>query len=150
MNPIETILAIIAAGAGCTGLWETIRWAIDRRRGILRREDIDDAVEHALNNSSALTTLRDEIHQNTQRLERQEEWNERHEREMRSHKLVTLRQCLFAHPRDRVAHESALDSGREYIALGGNGAGHLRLRQLEDDYQHRLETDDWDYDNHRI
>ena len=33
--------------------------------------------------------------------------------------------------------------------MGGNGTGHIRLEQLEDDYRRRLEADDWDYTDRR-
>ncbi|MEE8759110.1 MAG: hypothetical protein SOH65_10205 [Bifidobacterium sp.] len=59
--------------------------------------------------------------------------------------LVNLRQCLFAHPRDRNAHESALESGEQYLRLGGNGVGHVRLEWLRDQYRLRLVHCDWDY-----
>ena len=59
--------------------------------------------------------------------------------------LVNLRQCLFANPHDRNAHESILQSGEQYLKLGGNGVGHVRLNQMREDYAKRLEYDDWDY-----
>ena len=59
--------------------------------------------------------------------------------------LINLRQCLFANPHDRNAHESILQSGEQYLQLGGNGVGHIRLNQVREDYAKRLECDDWDY-----
>ena len=61
--------------------------------------------------------------------------------------LEIYRQTLFRDPSSRVEAEHQLDVGRQYLALGGNGAGHLRLEQLEAAYSRRLETDDWDYTN---
>lgn len=59
--------------------------------------------------------------------------------------LINLRQCIFANPHDRNAEESILQSGEEYLRLGGNGVGHIRLNQVREDYAKRLECDDWDY-----
>ena len=59
--------------------------------------------------------------------------------------LINLRQCIFANPHDRNAEESILQSGEEYLRLGGNGVGHIRLNQVREDYAKRLEYDDWDY-----
>lgn len=59
--------------------------------------------------------------------------------------LINLRQCIFANPHDRNAQESILQSGEQYLKLGGNGVGHIRLEQVRQDYAERLEYDDWDY-----
>jgi hypothetical protein len=64
-------------------------------------------------------------------------------------KLIVLRQCLFAHPFDQNSHESAIQSGREYSRIGGNGVGHIRLTQLEENYARRVHDDDWDYTHDR-
>ena len=61
--------------------------------------------------------------------------------------LEIYRQTLFRDPSSRAEAEHQLDVGRQYLALGGNGAGHLRLEQLEAAYSLRLETGDWDYIN---
>lgn len=66
-------------------------------------------------------------------------------RQIREVKLIVLRQCLFARPKDRNAHESMLQSGEEYLELGGNGVGHIRLTQLQEEYALRLQSGDWDY-----
>jgi len=47
-----------------------------------------------------------------------------------------------------MQHEHQLDAGKAYTELGGNGPGHVRCQQLEDDYRHRLDTDDWNYRPH--
>lgn len=44
--------------------------------------------------------------------------------------LINLRQCIFANPHDRNAQESILQSGEQYLKLGGNGVGHIRLNQV--------------------
>lgn len=59
--------------------------------------------------------------------------------------LEIYRQSLFRDPASRVEAEHQLDVGRQYLELGGNGAGHLRLEQLEAAYSRRLKTGDWDY-----
>lgn len=59
--------------------------------------------------------------------------------------LEIYRQTLFRDPSSRVEAEHQLDVGRQYLELGGNGAGHLRLEQLEAAYSRRLKTGDWDY-----
>lgn len=59
--------------------------------------------------------------------------------------LELYRQTLFLPTLNRTEHEHQLEAGREYLRLGGNGAGHARYDQLKDDYRHRLETDNWSY-----
>lgn len=62
--------------------------------------------------------------------------------------LEIYRQTLFLPTLDRTQHEHQLEVGRQYVSLGGNGCGHVRVAQLEDDYRRRLETDDWTYPQH--
>lgn len=64
---------------------------------------------------------------------------------IREIQLELDRQTLFAEPRSRAEHEHQLDVGMAYLKLGGNGAGHLRLEQLQQDYEHRLQTGNWTY-----
>lgn len=64
---------------------------------------------------------------------------------IREIQLELDRQTLFAEPRSRAEHEHQLDIGTAYLKLGGNGAGHLRLEQLQQDYERRLETNNWIY-----
>lgn len=64
---------------------------------------------------------------------------------IREIQLELDRQTLFAEPKSRAEHEHQLDVGTAYLKLGGNGAGHLRLEQLQQDYERRLQTDDWTY-----
>lgn len=48
-----------------------------------------------------------------------------------------------------MQHEHQLDAaGKAYVERGGNGAGHARYQQLNDDYRYRLKTDEWDYQPH--
>ncbi|QAY33079.1 hypothetical protein ESN35_06445 [Bifidobacterium pullorum subsp. gallinarum] len=145
----EIIIAIVTSVIGSGGFWAFLQWRLDRRRRTVLRDELAGLVERALADSPTIRDVEAKLDRDFKRLERQEEWNARHDEEMRQNRLVSLRQCLFAHPRDRNAHESALESGREYIAMGGNGTGHIRLEQLEDDYRRRLEADDWDYSERR-
>ena len=143
------ITAIVVAVLGSGGLWAFIQWAIERRRQSVRRDELAEVVERALADSPTIRDITAKLDRDWERMNEQDAWNRKHDEEMRQNRLVSLRQCLFAHPRDRNAHESALESGREYIAMGGNGTGHIRLEQLEDDYRRRLEADDWDYSERR-
>lgn len=84
-----------------------------------------------------------------EKLDRDYEHMNRIDRGLLEFRLTQLRQCLFAHPFDQNSHQSAIESGEMYIKLGGNGVGHKRLAQLVDNYEHRVETDDWDYTHNR-
>ena len=145
----ELIIAIVTSVIGSGGLWAFLQCWLDRRRQTVRRDELAEVVERALADSPTIRDINAKLDRDFARMERQDEWNARHDEEMRQNRLVSLRQCLFAHPRDRNAHESALESGREYVRLGGNGSGHIRLEQLEDDYRRRLESGDWDYSDRR-
>lgn len=68
-----------------------------------------------------------------------------HSPTIREIQLELDRQTLFAEPRSRTEQEHQLDVGEAYVRLGGNGAGHIRLDQLKEDYERRLQTGDWDY-----
>lgn len=68
-----------------------------------------------------------------------------HSPTIREIQLELDRQTLFAEPKSRAEHEHQLDVGAAYIRLGGNGAGHLRLEQLQQDYERRLQNNDWTY-----
>ena len=143
------ITAIVVAVLGSGGLWAFVQWLIERRRQSVRRDELAEVVERALADSPTIRDITAKLDRDWERMNEQDAWNRKHDEEMRQNRLVSLRQCLFAHPRDRNAHESALESGREYVRLGGNGSGHIRLEQLEDDYRRRLESGDWDYSERR-
>lgn len=64
---------------------------------------------------------------------------------IRAIQLELDRQTLFAEPKSRAEHEHQLNVGEAYLKLGGNGAGHLWLEQLQQDYEHRLQTNNWTY-----
>lgn len=145
----DIIIAIVTSTLGSGGVWAFLQWWLDRKRRTVRRDELAECIEQALADSPTIRDITVKLDRDWERMREQDEWNRKHDEEMRANRLVSLRQCLFARPRDRNAHESALESGREYIALGGNGSGHIRLEQLEDDYRRRLETGDWDYTERR-
>ena len=64
---------------------------------------------------------------------------------MRRLELEIYRQSLFLPTTSRMQHEHQLDAGKAYVERGGNGAGHARYQQLNDDYRQRLKADDWNY-----
>lgn len=64
---------------------------------------------------------------------------------IREIQLELDRQTLFAEPKSRAEHEHQLDVGESYLRLGGNGAGRLRLEQLQQDYERRLQDNNWAY-----
>lgn len=65
--------------------------------------------------------------------------------------LNMQRNQLFQEPKSKEDHERLLDVGIDYSAHGGNGAGHLRISQLQEDYARRLKLAEqgcpnaWDY-----
>lgn len=59
--------------------------------------------------------------------------------------LELYRQTLFMPTTDRTMQEHQLEVGAKYLELGGNGRGHARYNQLEQDYERRLEAGDWTY-----
>lgn len=63
--------------------------------------------------------------------------------------LELYRQTLFMDTTNRAEQEHQLEVGKEYLKLGGNGAGHARFTLLEDDYKHRLKTGNWNYSSQR-
>lgn len=64
---------------------------------------------------------------------------------IKSIELELYRLELFAPTTDRATHERQLEAGETYVKLGGNGSGHVRYTQLQDDYARRLRDNDWDY-----
>lgn len=64
---------------------------------------------------------------------------------IRQIELELFRQTLFLPTTDRAMHEHQLEAGKTYLELGGNGSGHARYEQLEEDYKDRLDAGDWSY-----
>ncbi|MFT9278672.1 MAG: hypothetical protein ABF532_09700 [Bifidobacterium sp.] len=134
----DSVVAIVTAiiGSGALGsLTGFIAQHLAKRRTMVTRDDIQSLTEQLAKGDKHFRTL-------------DEQEVSLHD-EMQEMKRIMLRQCLFAHPRDRNAEESILQSGEEYIEAGGNGVGHIRLDQVKADYARRLREDDWDYSHDR-
>lgn len=130
----DSIVAIVTAIIGSGGFGGFTGWLTQhliRRRSMVSKQDLDRFAAQLEKGDRHFQTL------DRQDLDLG--------RQIREVKLIVLRQCLFARPRDRNAHESMLQSGEEYLKLGGNGVGHIRLSQLQEEYALRLQTNDWDY-----
>lgn len=121
---VVTILVAVIGSGGFTMLTAWILRRVDRKSRTVTIQDLKPIVE---------------------KLDRDYEHFSLLDEQVRDIKLIVLRQCLFAKPRDRQSHESALQSGDEYLTMGGNGVGHVRLTWLQDQYRKRLDADDWDY-----
>jgi hypothetical protein len=117
------------------------RW-LARGHAVVRKADIGVELEKALAASPTIKVMGEKLNRDYAHMEHID-------RELREFRLTQLRQCLFAHPYDQNSHQSAIESGEAYIALGGNGVGHKRLAQLEDNYAQRVAADDWDYTHNR-
>ena len=127
----DNLVALVAALIGSGGLGGFAGWLsqhLSRRKTALTRNDLKPIEDKLDRDYRHFDSLDDQVRDIT---------------------LIVLRQCLFAHPHDRNAHESQLQSGEQYLKLGGNGVGHIRLDQLKADYERRLENDDWDYTHDR-
>lgn len=130
----DSIVAIIVAIIGSGGLGGFTGWLtqhLSRSRNMVTKQDLEIFAKQLEQGDRHFRTL------DKQDLDLG--------RQIREVKLIVLRQCLFARPRDRNAHESVLQSGEEYLKLGGNGVGHIRLTQLQEEYALRLQSGDWDY-----
>ena len=130
----DSIVAIVTAIIGSGGLGGFTGWLtqhLSRRWNMVTRQDLQ-AFAAQLEKGDRHFRMLDEQDRDLRT-------------EIREVKLIVLRQCLFARPRDRNSHESMLQSGEEYVQMGGNGVGHIRLTQLQEEYALRLQTDDWDY-----
>ncbi|KFI66555.1 hypothetical protein BMAGN_1465 [Bifidobacterium magnum] len=126
------VIAIILSVAGCEGLWKLIQWYAERKSKMVRKSEIDELISRSLTNSKDLRALSEQIEKNTATLASVRT-------DLRAHELSSLRHMLFSSPQGRVDHEHLIEAGKHYLALGGNGAGKIRLHQLEADYQQRLE-----------
>lgn len=139
------IAGIITAVIGSQGVWAFVKWLIERRRKTVHRDELAKCVEQALSSSPTIHGINEKLDRDLLRFDADNKRLDSQSEQLKSIKLIVLRQCLFASPHDRNAHESALEYGKEYIDEGGNGPGHIRYNQLSDDYRRRLEADDWDY-----
>lgn len=145
-----SIVAIVAAVLGSGGLWAFVQWLLGRRDRMVRKDELARCVEQALAGSPTIEGINRKLDRDLDRFDEDGRRLDAQDEQLRAIRLIVLRQCLFASPRDRNAHESALEYGAEYMRLGGNGPGHIRYEQLQDDYRRRLESDDWDYTRRQV
>lgn len=131
---------------GCTGFWELVREIRSRHRRTLRRDELAEAMEGALASSSTIIGIRESIDRNTAKLDRIDEWREKHEGETHRHLLIVLRESMMHDPHDRLSHEHMLLAGEEYLESGGNGIGKTRYEELKADFDRRVKEHDWIYD----
>lgn len=145
MDNLDAVVTILVAIVGCGGFWEWWRSRQEKRAKQVSRDELEDLIETSLRNSDAIRELREKIDHNTIAIAESHEWHRRHEEETRRHRLLGLRQAMMQDPHDKLTHEHLLDAGKEYLAEGGNGVGHMRYDQLRADYQWRMRHQDWDY-----
>lgn len=130
----DSVVAIVTAIIGSGGLGGFTGWLtqhLSKRQNTVTKHDLDRVAAQLEKGDRHFRAL------DRQDLDL--------DRQIREVKLILLRQCLFARPRDRNTHESMLQSGEEYVQMGGNGVGHIRLTQLQEEYALRLQSNDWDY-----
>ena len=128
---VVTLLSAILGSSALGGIGGWMAQKLKRHRQMVTSDDlkpIEDKLDKDYNRFADIDEHLEALDQSTNEI-----------------MLINLRQCLFANPRDRNAHESILQSGEQYLRLGGNGVGHIRLNQVREDYAKRLEYDDWDY-----
>lgn len=130
---------------GCTGFWELLRELRSRHRRTLRRDELGEAMETALERSPIIGSIRESVQSNTVRLEHIDAWRESHEDETHRHRLIGLREAMMRDPTDRLSHEHMLLAGEEYLASGGNGIGKTRYEILKADYERRIRAQNWNY-----
>lgn len=128
---ITAVATIVSAVVGCGGFWEWRRTRREHAAQAVTQQDLSD--------------IRETLHRVEEGVTATAERLRAHEAEAHSHRLLDLRQAMMAEPHDRIEHEHKLEAGREYLASGGNGIGHMRYDQLEACYEWRLAHGDWDY-----
>lgn len=62
-----------------------------------------------------------------------------------SMRLMVMRNELCKEPKSKEFAGHQIDLGHEYLRLGGNGSGHIRLAVLEENFRKREERNDWTY-----
>lgn len=128
---ITAVATIVSAVVGCGGFWEWRRTRREHAAQAVTQQDLND--------------IRETLHRVEEGVTATAERLRAHEAEAHAHRLLALRQAMMAESHDRIEHEHQLDAGREYLASGGNGIGHMRYDQLEASYEWRLAHGDWDY-----
>ena len=128
---IVTLLSAILGSSALGGIGGWMAQKLKRYRHMVTSDDLKPLEEKLDNDYTHFTDIDEHL--------------EALDQSMNEIMLINLRQCLFSNPHDRNAQESILQSGEQYLKLGGNGVGHIRLNQVREDYAKRLEYDDWDY-----
>lgn len=126
-----SIVTIVASLAGSGGFATLVAWLTRRADRRIGRGDAGGI-------AAKLDGLADKLDDVSAKLDRDN-------RRLNDLEQASMRGELFARTRDRNQHEHQLQVGRDYTARGFNGAGHVRIQQLEDDYADRLAHNDWDY-----
>lgn len=134
----DAIVAICVTVFGAGGFWELLRRWLDRRNGDASREDLKKAVSETIDESQSIADIRRKLNHDFERLDDQD-------KRIHDLHLIVLRHYLFITPLDRRMHEAALQAGKEYLDLGGNGVGHTQVELLRADYERRMRDNDWDY-----
>lgn len=146
------VVSVIIAGTAVVKLW--IEQA--DRRNEKRTEAVDlnnrAALDRVLENTPTINEVKEKLDRDYTALKQHEALLDKLQQSVEETAEITeemhltfMRQRLFAHPRSRLEHEELLDLGEQYIARGGNGAGHKRLDLLGKRYTQRMMTDNWDY-----
>ena len=139
----EHITAIVSAlfgGGALSGVggwllhgWHTRR---DERRTVVHSNELAAILEVALQKSPTLKSINEKLNRDYENIQDMQ--------------LEQLRQTLFRHPFDQNSHKDAITAGEKYVRLGGNSTGHTRLQKLSEDYERRIETNDWTYKDEGI
>lgn len=134
----EHITAIVSALFGGGALSGVGGWLL--RGWHTRRND-----KHTLVHSNELAAILEVALQKSPTLKSINEKLNRDYENIHDMQLEQLRQTLFRHPFDQNSHKDAIKAGEKYVRLGGNSTGHTRLQKLDEDYERRIETNDWNY-----
>lgn len=125
-------------------------WSVRRQEKSTRRRMSE--IDAKLTDSTTIKRIETKLDRDWEHLQKSDREHEGFRRSdaelagaVRQTRLAVLRQDLFAHTDSRGMHEHQLETGSEYLAIGGNGSGHVRLTQLRKDYERRLQADDWEY-----
>lgn len=134
----EHITAIVSALFGGGALSGVGGWLLrgrhtnrDERRTAVHSNELAALLEVALRKSPTLKSINEKLNRDCENI---------HDMQ-----LEQLRQTLFRHPFDQNSHKDAIKAGEKYARLGGNSTGHTRLQKLAEDYERRIEYNDWDY-----
>lgn len=105
-------------------------------------------------NSSKLDTITSKLDNGRKRLDandrKWQEYEKQHDKMLDIiddiQKTQLRNELLFQRPHSKDQHMQMINDGHKYVdEYNGNGAGHVRLKQLEDDFYERSQVNDWDY-----